>query len=123
MKTVSATEAKNHFGDHLDFGNDESLLIESNGSPSHMAFTYATGRRLVLVAFSAGEISRYEAMEFLVARARRIQDRTPGCRHGRASTGCARTRDAAPQRDHRMSEIESNRCRAARLRTADLARR
>ena len=65
MKTVSATEAKNRFGEHFDFGNDESLLIESHGSPSHMAFTAATGRRLVLVAFSAGEISRYEAMELL----------------------------------------------------------
>ena len=65
MRTVSATEAKNRFGEHFDFGNDESLLIESHGSPSHMAFTAATGRRLVLVAFSAGQISRYEAMELL----------------------------------------------------------
>ena len=65
MKTVSATEAKNRFGEHFDFGNDESLLIESHGSPSHMAFTAATARRLVLIAFSAGDISRYEVMEFL----------------------------------------------------------
>jgi hypothetical protein len=65
MKTVSATEAKNRFGEHFDFGDQESLLIESHGSPSHLAFTAATGRRLVLIAFSTGGISRDQAMSLL----------------------------------------------------------
>ena len=65
MKTISATEAKNRFGEHFNFSDRESLVIETHGTPTHRVFTAKTGRRLVLAGFSAGVLSAGEAMDLL----------------------------------------------------------
>ena len=65
MNTISATEAKKRFGKHLNLADNESLLIETRGLPTHLVFNVKTGIRLVLGAFAKGAISRTEAMNLL----------------------------------------------------------
>ncbi|EQD24559.1 MAG: hypothetical protein M1537_07955 [Nitrospirae bacterium] len=65
MKTIPATEAKNRFGEHFNLADNESLLIETRGLPTHLVFNAKTGIRLVLGAFADGAISRAEAMDLL----------------------------------------------------------
>lgn len=65
MKTISATEAKNRFGEHFSFGSHESLIIAMHGAPAYHVFTAKVGRRLVLAGFSAGVLSAGEAMDLL----------------------------------------------------------
>ena len=65
MNTISATEAKKRFGKHLNLADNESLLIETRGLPTHLVFNVKTGIRLVLGAFAKGTISRTEAMGLL----------------------------------------------------------
>ena len=54
MKTIPATEAKNRFGEHFNLADNESLLIETRGLPTHLVFNAKTGIRLVLGAFADG---------------------------------------------------------------------
>ena len=65
MKKIPATEAKNRFGEHFNLADNESLLIETRGLPTHLVFNAKTGIRLVLGAFADGAISRNEAMDLL----------------------------------------------------------
>ena len=65
MNTISATEAKNRFGEHFNLADNESLLIETRGLPTHLVFNAKTGIRLVLGAFAEGAISRTEAVGLL----------------------------------------------------------
>jgi len=65
LKTIPATEAKNRFGEHFNLADNESLLIETRGLPTHLVFNAKTGIRLVLGAFADGAISRAEAMDLL----------------------------------------------------------
>ncbi|EAY56995.1 MAG: protein of unknown function [Leptospirillum rubarum] len=65
MKRIPATEAKNRFGEHFNLADNESLLIETRGLPTHLVFNAKTGIRLVLGAFADGAISRAEAMDLL----------------------------------------------------------
>ena len=65
MKTISATEAKNRFGEHFNLTDNESLLIETRGLPTHLVFSAKTGIRLVLGAFADGVLSRNEALDLL----------------------------------------------------------
>ena len=65
MNTISATEAKNRFGEDFHLDDSESLLIETQGLPTHLVFNVKTGIRLVLGAFAEGVISRTEAMNLL----------------------------------------------------------
>ena len=65
MNTISATEAKKRLGKHLNLADNESLLIETRGLPTHLVFNVKTGIRLVLGAFAKGTISRTEAMGLL----------------------------------------------------------
>ena len=65
MRVITATEAKNRLGEALSFDDDESLMIEKNGKEAVMAFSASTGRRMVLSAYSQGNISRSTAMNLL----------------------------------------------------------
>ena len=65
MTTISATEAKNRFGEHFNLAENESLLIETRGRPTHLVFNAKTGIRLVLGAFAEGTISPNDAMDLL----------------------------------------------------------
>jgi hypothetical protein len=65
MRVITATEAKNRLGEALSFQDDESLMIEKNGKEAFMAFSAATGRRMVLSSYSQGTVSRATAMNML----------------------------------------------------------
>jgi len=65
MRIMTATEVKNKLGDALSFPEDDNLLIERNGKPAFMVFTAATGKLMVLSAYSHGSITREDAMRLL----------------------------------------------------------
>lgn len=65
MKSVSATKVRRRFGEYFTLADNDSLLIETRGTPTHRVFTAPMGLRLVLGAFASGAISRAEAMDLL----------------------------------------------------------
>lgn len=65
MKKIAATQLKRNFGKELNFRNAENLLVKKRGKDAYMIFTSKMGQRLVLASYSAGFLSRSDAMNFL----------------------------------------------------------
>lgn len=65
MKTITATDAKNRFGEVLDLLKGDSLLIERNGKPAAIVFAAEVGKKMVLSSYAHGTISRSAAMGML----------------------------------------------------------